>query len=142
MQIMLVFHPLIQAINKHNRRVQSKSISISDISFRGSDFRLAIELKTKEGSTWSDQIPKDNNDDDHYLTYIKMKDNFSEADSYMWYRNRGNQLYLDGCFVLAIRCFTHCIEIKRDIAVPYTNRAACYLRAFEVSNICILISFQ
>ncbi len=85
-----------------------------------------------EGETWRDKLPKDNNDDERYLTYIKIKDKYSESDPYVWYRNRGNQLYLDACFVLAIRCFTHCIELKPDIAFPYTNRAACYLKVFEV----------
>lgn len=93
---------------------------------------MAIELNAKEGKAWSDRLPKDNNDDDRYLNYIKIRDNLSESDPYGWYRNRGNQLYLDGCYVLAIRCFTHCIEIKSDVAFPYTNRAACYLKVFEV----------
>jgi tetratricopeptide (TPR) repeat protein len=93
--------------------------------------KLIDELIAVEGQTWREKLPKDNNDDERYLTYIKIKDKFSETDPYLWYRNRGNQLYLDACFVLAIRCFTHCIELKSDVAFPYTNRAACYLKVFE-----------
>jgi len=101
---------------------------------------LAIELKTTEGETWRKKLPQDNNDDERYLTYIKTKDNYSDNDSNNWYRTRGNQLYLDACFVLAIRCYTYCIELKPDIAFPYTNRAACYLKVFEVKSKFYLIS--
>jgi len=97
--------------------------------------RLTIELNATEGETWREKLPEDNNDDERYLTYIKIKDNYSGTNPYEWYRNRGNQLYLDACFVLAIKCYTHCIEFKPDIAFPYTNRAACYLKVFEVIRI-------
>ncbi len=93
---------------------------------------MADELNKTEGETWREKLPKNNNDDERYLTYIKIKDNYSDNDPYQWYRSRGNQLYLDACFVLAIQCYTHCIELKSDIAFPYTNRAACYLKVFEV----------
>lgn len=96
--------------------------------------RLIIELNTTEGKTWREKLPKDTNDDERYLTYIKIKDNYSDTDVNQWYKNRGNQLYLDACFVLAIRCYTQCIELKPDIVVSYTNRAACYLKVFEVKN--------
>ncbi len=93
---------------------------------------MAIELKTTEGENWREKLPKDTNDDERYLTYIKIKDNSSDPDPYQQYRHRGNQLYLDACYVLAIRCYTYCIELKPGIALPYINRAACYLKVFEV----------
>ncbi|CAF5019315.1 unnamed protein product, partial [Rotaria sp. Silwood1] len=93
--------------------------------------KLAIELNKTEGETWREKLPKDNNDDERYLTYIKTKDDFSTKNQYDWYRERGNQLYLDACFILAIRCYTYCIELKPDVASLYSNRAACYLKVFE-----------
>jgi hypothetical protein len=95
-------------------------------------FRLAIELKATEGNTWREKLPKDNNDDERYLTFIKSKDNYSDSNQYEWYRERGNQLYLDACFVLAIQCYTYCIQLKPTIAALYSSRAACYLKVFEV----------
>ncbi|CAF0950852.1 unnamed protein product [Rotaria sordida] len=93
--------------------------------------KLAIELNKIEGKTWQEKLPKDNNDDERYLTYIKTKDEFSNKNQYDWYRERGNQLYLDACFVLAMQCYTYCIELKPEVASLYSNRAACYLKVFE-----------
>lgn len=95
-------------------------------------FRLTIELKTTEGNDWRNKVPQDNNDDQRYLTYIKTKSNYSDSNQYAWYRERGNQLYLDACFILAIQCYTYCIEFEPNIAATYSNRAACYLKVFEV----------
>jgi hypothetical protein len=96
-------------------------------------FRLTVKLNATEGEKWREKLPQDdNNDDERYLTYIKIKDKYTDNDQYQWYRNRGNQLYLDACFVLAIRCYTYCIELKPDIAFTYTSRAVCYLKVFEV----------
>jgi hypothetical protein len=93
--------------------------------------RLSAALIKAEGEKWRDKLPKNNNDDENYLIYIKTKVKFTDNDPYDWYRQRGNQLYLDACFVLAIRCYTYCIELKPDIAFSYANRAACYLKVFE-----------
>ena len=89
-------------------------------------------MKAAEGEKWREKLAANKDDEEHYLTYIKSKDNYTESGQYEWYRARGNQLYLDACFVLAIRCYTFCIELKPDIATSYANRAACYLKVFEV----------
>ena len=93
---------------------------------------MAVELNETEGEDWREKLPKDNNDDERYLTYVKRKDNYAGDNQYEWYLKRGIHLYLDACYVLAIKCYTYCIEFKSDIATPYSNRAACYLKVFEV----------
>jgi len=94
--------------------------------------RLSIELKSTEGDQWRAKLPKESDGDDAcYLLYTQTRDNYTEANAYDWYRQRGNQLYLDACFVLAIRCYTHCIQLRPDVAAAYANRAACYLKVFE-----------
>ncbi|CAM4747662.1 unnamed protein product [Rotaria magnacalcarata] len=93
--------------------------------------KLATDLNMNEGENWREKLPQDTNDDERYLTYIKTKDEFTDSNPFEWYRKRGNQLYIDACYVLAIRCYTYCIELKPDIATSYSNRAACYLKVFE-----------
>ncbi|CAF3328850.1 unnamed protein product [Rotaria socialis] len=93
--------------------------------------KLATDLNTNEGEKWREKLPQDTNDDVRYLTYIKTKDEFTDDNPFEWYRKRGNQLYIDACYVLSIRCYTYCIELKPDIATSYSNRAACYLKVFE-----------
>lgn len=95
-------------------------------------FRLSADLNTNEGENWREKLPKENDDDERYFAYIKTKDEFTNDNQFDWYRKRGNQLYLDACFVLAIRCYTNCIQISSDNAASYSNRAACYLKVFEV----------
>ncbi|CAF1187969.1 unnamed protein product [Adineta steineri] len=93
--------------------------------------KLTSELNVAEGENWREKLPKDTNDDERYLAYIKIKDNSSTKNQFEWYRERGNQLYIDACFILAIQCYTYCIELKSTIATLYSNRAACYLKVFE-----------
>ena len=89
-------------------------------------------MEVTEGVNWREKLPKDNDDAGRYLTYIKAKTNYSDDNQYGWYRERGNQLYMDACFILAIQWYTHCIELKSNVAFLYSNRAACYLKVFEV----------
>jgi hypothetical protein len=88
-------------------------------------------LNTTEGKTWREKLPLDS-DGERYLTFIKVKDNYSGTNDYDWHRLRGNQLYMDACFVLAIQCYTHCIQLKPNVVLPYLNRGSCYLKVFEV----------
>ncbi|CAF1273581.1 unnamed protein product [Adineta ricciae] len=93
--------------------------------------KLIPDLEATEGINWREKLPKDNDDAGRYLTYIKTKTNYSDDKQYEWYRERGNQLYMDACFVLAIQWYTHCIDLNSNVAFLYSNRAACYLKVFE-----------
>ncbi|CAF3784793.1 unnamed protein product [Rotaria sordida] len=93
--------------------------------------KLEIELNSSEDKTWREKLLNDENDDERYLTYLKMKNEYSENNSYEWYRTYADQLYLDACFVLAIRCYTFCIELQPNTTYAYLKRAACYLNVFE-----------
>ncbi|CAF3746768.1 unnamed protein product [Rotaria sordida] len=93
--------------------------------------KLEIELNSSEDKTWREKLLNDKNDDERYLTYLKMKNEYSENNSYEWYRTYADQLYLDACFVLAIRCYTFCIELQPNTTYAYLKRAACYLNVFE-----------
>jgi len=95
-------------------------------------FRLIIELNSIENETWREKLPNDQNDDQRYLIYLKQKTNYSEENSYEWYQTYADQLYLDACFVLAIRFYTYCIELQPHTTNIYLKRAACYVKVFEV----------
>lgn len=94
-------------------------------------FSLAATLNKIKGDVWREELP-DYTDDELYLKFIRMKDE-STGDNFDWYRIRGNQLYMDGCYILAIRCYTICAELKPAATLPFLNRAACYYKVFEVS---------
>ena len=94
-------------------------------------FRLIVKLKEKMGDEWFKQIPKDI-DEQRYFNMMKIKDP-PTTNLYDWYRLRSNQLYLDACFILCIRGYSCCIELQPNLPLGYLNRAACYLKMFEVS---------
>ena len=96
--------------------------------------RLSVDLHAAEGDNWRDKLPTDENDDDRYLAYVIAKDKSFHDDHPLWYRTRGNHLYLDACFVLAIRTYSLCIELQPSNLLAHLNRAACYLKMFEVSR--------
>ncbi len=97
-------------------------------------FRLINELNSTEDKNWRENLPNNQNDIERYVIYLKLKTNYSEINSYEWYLNHANQFYLDGCFVLAIRFYTICIELQPEIKDVYLKRAACYLKVFEVKS--------
>ncbi|CAF3694483.1 unnamed protein product [Rotaria sp. Silwood1] len=93
--------------------------------------KLETELNSTTDEKWREKLTVDKNDDEHYLTYLKTKNEYSENNSYEWYRKHADQLYIDGCFILAIRCYTFCIEFQSTTTYSYLKRAACYLNVFE-----------
>jgi len=97
-------------------------------------FRLTLELNSTEGETWRENLPNDQNDAERYLTYLKIKTNFSEENAFQWYQMHADRLYLDTCFILAIRFYTICIELQPNLTNNYLKRAACYLKVFEVNH--------
>jgi hypothetical protein len=95
-------------------------------------FRLITELNSTEGELWREKLPSDQNDAERYVSYLKLKTNYSEENCYEWYQTYADQFYLDACFVLAIRFYTVCIELQPEMKHIYLKRAACYLKVFEV----------
>lgn len=95
-------------------------------------FRLIPDLIATEGANWREKLPQDTSDDERYLAFLKIRSSYSDSNQYEWYRERGNQLYMDACFILAIQLYTRCIDLKANVPFLYSNRAACYLKAFEV----------
>ena len=95
---------------------------------------MSIALNAAEGDNWRDKLPNDENDDDRYLAYVTAKDKTFDENHAVWYRTRGNHLYLDACYVLAIRTYSLCIEREPGNLLAHLNRAACYLKMFEVSG--------
>ncbi|CAF3097831.1 unnamed protein product [Rotaria sp. Silwood2] len=97
--------------------------------------KLEIELNSTEDKAWREKLSNDKNDDEHYLTYLKIKYEYSENNAYEWYQTYADQLYLDACFVLAIQCYTFCIELQPNTTYAYLKRAECYLNVFEACDI-------
>ncbi|CAF2993598.1 unnamed protein product [Rotaria socialis] len=93
--------------------------------------RLEIEFNANGDETWREKLPSNQNDDEQYLTYLKLKTEYSETNAYEWYRTYADQHYGDGCFILAIKFYTKCIELQPDKTDVYLKRAACYLNVFE-----------
>jgi hypothetical protein len=103
------------------------------LSFIGIElFRLTNELNSTEGELWKEKLPSDQNDIERFVNYLKLKTNYSEVNCCEWYLNHAERFYLDGCFVLAIRFYTVCIELQPDMKDAYLKRAACYLKVYEV----------
>ena len=142
-------HRVIIAILPHNVHVKSKEMrererqNVNGREYRRG-FRLAIDLDESEGENWRDRVPKDTKDDERYFNYLKRKDK-PDDDLYDWYRKHANQLYLDACYILAIHYYTLCAELQPKQHLSYLNRAACYLKVFEVrtrmEKICIDLFF-
>ncbi|CAF2074275.1 unnamed protein product [Rotaria magnacalcarata] len=93
--------------------------------------KLEIEFNANGDETWREKLPSNQNDDEQYLTYLKLKTEYSETNAYEWYRTYADQYYDDGCFILAIKFYTKCIELQPDKTDVYLKRAGCYLNVFE-----------
>ena len=92
-------------------------------------FRLKIRLSSTDGDTWREQLPSSQDDDELFFLYLKRPEQ-----SYDWHQMNADQFYGDACFVLAIRCYTRCIELQPDESNSYLKRAACYLKVYEVNS--------
>ncbi|CAF0937621.1 unnamed protein product [Adineta ricciae] len=91
--------------------------------------RLTIQLNSTDGDTWREQLPTSQDDDELFFIYLKRPEQ-----SYDWHQTNADQFYLDACFVLAIRCYTRCIELQPDEPNSYLKRAACYLKVYEAKK--------
>lgn len=92
-------------------------------------FRLTIRLNSTDEETWREQLPTNQDDDERFFQYLKRPE-----ESYDWHQMNADRFYLDACFVLAIRCYTRCIELQPDDPNLYLKRAACYLKVYEVKS--------
>ncbi|CAF0818380.1 unnamed protein product [Adineta ricciae] len=90
---------------------------------------LTIRLNSTDGDTWREQLPTSQDDDELFFLYLKRSEQ-----SYDWHQMNADQFYLDACFVLAIRCYTRCIELQPDEPNSYLKRAACYLKVHEAKK--------
>ena len=67
---------------------------------------------------------------------MKLKTNYSDEDTFQWFVTHADKLYSDGCFVLAIQFYNYAVEIQtEDNDEIYVERAACYLKVFEVGKL-------
>ncbi|UJR21886.1 hypothetical protein I4U23_024958 [Adineta vaga] len=87
--------------------------------------RLTIELNSTGDDTWRERL-QTNSDDDYYLHNLN-----NSNESYEWYQIKGDDFYLSACFILAIRCYTICIELQPNHTQTYLKRAECYLKVYE-----------
>lgn len=74
------------------------------------------------------------------MNYFKSTNEYSDENVYQCHLTHADQLYLDGCYVLAIWFYTICIELQSDMKECYLKRAACYLKVFEVGSCELILS--
>lgn len=89
-------------------------------------------MNASDGDSWREKIKESQSDDERYLYYLKLKNDYTEDNSFQWYQTYADQFYVDGCFVLAIQFYTKCIGLQPNATDIYLKRAACYLSVFEV----------
>lgn len=114
-----------------NMLVNGRCSISSILSNRIFYFRLISELNSLEGENWREKLSYS---DEQFLTYLKLKTNFSEENAGQWFLTHADQFFLDACFVLAIKFYNYSLELQPERTEIYLKRAACYLKVYEVDG--------